>query len=102
MISSSDLPACPACGCRDVHPITKPKSIKELDAIPDIVKPGVTGVDTFYACRECGRDMTDAWKDIQPAPEPAPVIGPPDPKPLESIPVEAHRLGIAATNGSST
>lgn len=102
MISASDVPACPACGCRDVHPITKIRPLAELAAIPDIMKPGVKAVEVFYACRQCGRDVTDAWVDVQPAPEPKPVIGPPDPEPTESIAVEVHRLGIAATNGSST
>ncbi len=104
MISSSDVPACPACGCRDVHPITKMRPLAELAAIPDIMKPGVKAVEVFYACRQCGRDVTDAWVDIQPAPEPASVIGPPDPDPVppESIADIAARLGIAATNGSST
>jgi ribosomal protein L37AE/L43A len=66
MISASDVPACPACGCRDVHPISR------------------VGSGTFYACRQCGRDVTDAWVDVQPAPPPAPVIGPPDPEPTGS------------------
>lgn len=110
MISASDVPACPACGAREVHPITKIKPRKKVvesftaalvaeDPI-DTFRQGAT--ETFYACRQCGRDVTDAWKDIQPAPPPAPVIGPPDPEPTEPIAVQAHRLGIAATNGSSS
>ena len=102
MISASDVPACPACACRDVHPITKMRPLAELAEIPDIMKPGVRAVALFYACRQCGRDVTDAWVDVQPAPTPAPVIGPPDPEPPETIAAEAHRLGIAATTRSST
>lgn len=61
MFSSADLPACPACGSREVH--------------------GVRGSDnrTVYACRQCGRDQTDAWESVQPhkKPEPKPLIGSP-------------------------
>lgn len=83
MISSSDVPACPACGSREVHPVRQ------------------TDGATLYACRQCGRDVTDAWAAIQPAPEPKPVIGEPSPDvPVESeetIFQAAIRLGIAAT-----
>jgi len=60
MISATDVPACPACGSREVHP--------------------VQGRDdrTLYACRQCGRDNTDAWRNIQPPRNPKAVIGPPD------------------------
>jgi len=93
MISSSDVPACPACGSREVHPVTQADG------------------PTLYACRRCGRDQTDAWASIQPKPEPAPVIGDtvphgtPEPDPSksseavdqETIFEAAIRLGIAAT-----
>ncbi len=105
MISASDVPACPACGSREVHPITKPKPKSIIEGLVEAIAGDPdepVEFDTFYACRQCGRDVTDAWVDIQPAPEPAPVIGPPDPEPTESIAVQAHRLGIAATNGSSS
>jgi DNA-directed RNA polymerase subunit RPC12/RpoP len=60
MISATDVPACPACGSREVHP--------------------VRGRDdrTLYACRQCGRDNSDAWRDVQPPRDPKPVIGAPD------------------------
>jgi len=80
MFSSADLPSCPACGSREVH--------------------GVRGSDdrTVYACRQCGRDQTDAWESVQPhkKPEPKPVIGRP-PEDPETIRETAMRLGIAAT-----
>ena len=57
MMSSSDLPACPACGIRKVRAVHRPK---EHD------KPAAT----FYACAQCGSDRTDAWNLIQPAPPP--------------------------------
>lgn len=79
MFSSADLPACPACGSREVH--------------------GVRGQDdrTLYACRQCGRDQTEAWKAVQPhkAPEPAPVIGPQTPQ-KRARPPNPCRLGIGA------
>jgi len=55
MISATDVPACPACGTRAVHP--------------------VQGRDdrTLYACRQCGRDNTDAWRDIAPKPKGKPL-----------------------------
>lgn len=101
MISSSDVPACPACGSREVHPVTQ-----------------VDG-PTLYACRQCGRDQTEAWAAVQPAPPAVPVIGSPghenedideigqsdqlaqDP---ETIAEAAMRLGICAElkNGSET
>lgn len=52
-----DLPACPACGVREVRAVHRPK---EGDKPPG----------TFYACAQCGRDRTDAWVDIQPPPPP--------------------------------
>jgi DNA-directed RNA polymerase subunit RPC12/RpoP len=82
MISASDVPACPACGSREVHP--------------------VQGRDdrTLYACRQCGRDNTDAWRHVQPPKDPKPVIGAPDdfipPPDQETIREAAMRLGIAA------
>ncbi len=79
MISSSDLPACPACGSREVHP--------------------VKGRDdrTLYACRQCGRDNTDAWRNVQPPRNPKAVIGPPDPDHPDP-----GDLGIGATIKATT
>ncbi len=56
MMSSSDLPACPACGSRTVRSVRREKDDKPAA--------------TFYACAQCGRDRTDAWNEIQPAPPP--------------------------------
>ncbi len=74
MLSSSDLPACPACGSREVKTVQKlpDKTVAEgldeaLATDPD--KP--VDIITFYACAGCGRDRTDAWVEIQP---PKPVI----------------------------
>jgi len=80
MISSADVPSCPACGAREVHPVK------------------VLGSPTLYACRGCGRDQTDAWTPLQEEkkPEPKPVIGRP-PEDPETIREAAMRLGIAAT-----
>ena len=50
-MSSSDLPACPACGSREVRKVQDPP-------------------DTFYFCAQCGRDQTAAWEVIQPPPAP--------------------------------
>ncbi len=47
MMSSSDLPACPACGSREVRRVTDPPQ-------------------TFFKCAQCGRDRTAAWEAIQP------------------------------------
>ncbi len=83
MISATDVPACPACGSREVHP--------------------VRGRDdrTLYACRQCGRDNTDAWRDVQPPRDPKPVIGAPEeefvpPAAPETIQEAAMKLGICA------
>ncbi len=56
MMSSSDLPGCPACGSRKVRAVHKLK-----DGGGDEI------LDTFYACAQCGTDRTQAWKDVQPA-----------------------------------
>ena len=89
MISSSDVPACPACGSREVHPVTK--------RADDPVLAHTTSLQTFYACRQCGRDVTQAWEAIQPEkkPEPAPVLGAPPPD-KETIHEAAMKLGICA------
>ncbi len=78
MMSSSDLPACPACGSRRVHCVQDPPR-------------------TFYACMECGRDQTEAWAAVQPAlrPKPLPLVG--AKKPKTPIAKCAANLGIAAT-----
>ena len=67
MISASDVPACSACGCREVHPVIRVPTDLEADVI-------VTH-ETLYACRQCGRDVTDIWKAIQPAPPPVSLLG---------------------------
>lgn len=100
-MSSSDLPACPACGSRRVHAICKPKPKPEtsgerlLEAAFD--EMGLK-MQTFYACAQCGRDQTDAWKAVQPErrPEPAPLL-PPDPLPPDPVDPDPTALGIAAT-----
>lgn len=83
MISASDVPACPACGSREVHPVVQADG------------------PTLYACRQCGRDQTQAWEAVQPGdrPEPEPVIAdtfvpPPD---QETIRDACLRLGVGAT-----
>ncbi len=98
MISSSDVPACSACGSREVHPVTK--------RAEDPVLAHTTSLQTFYACRQCGRDVTQAWEAIQPAPPVVPVIGEPDPfvppADKETIREAAMRLGVAATMKGQT
>lgn len=92
MISSSDVPACSACGSRAVHPVTQADG------------------RTLYACRQCGRDVTEAWEAVQPAPPVVPVIGEPEPfvppADKETIHEAAMRLGIGAgqtlENGSES
>lgn len=92
MISSSDVPACPACGSRKVHPVQ-----------------GRDG-ETLFACQQCGRDNTEAWKSIQPAPPVKPLIGSPghanedideigqsDQLSKETIFEAAMSLGVGAT-----
>lgn len=81
MISSSDVPACPACGSREVHPVQKVPDaagalMNALEA-EDPVEAFKNKIQTFYACRQCGRDQTDAWAAVQPEkrPEPGPLIG---------------------------
>ena len=93
MISSSDVPACPACGSREVHPVNQADG------------------PTLYACRQCGRDQTEAWEAIQPKPPAVPLIGSPGhanedideigqsdqlAQKDETIVAAAHRLGICA------
>ena len=74
MMSSADLPACPACGSREVH------AIRDEDR-------------TLYACRQCGRDRTEAWAAIQPRPHPVKIIAD---RILPDLP-DPRRLGIGAT-----
>lgn len=54
MLSSSDLPACPACGSRTVRPVHK-----QAEGDGAILA-------TFYACAQCGSDRTQAWTAVQP------------------------------------
>lgn len=62
-------------------------------------------LEMFYACRGCGRDQTDAWRDIQPKPKMKPLtpaaaaahfdrVNAPD---KETIREAAMRLGVGAT-----
>ena len=75
MMSSSDLPACPACGIRTVRSVRRPvadrREAHSRDAPirhPDEV---ITAqIMTFYACSQCGKDRTEAWEAIQPPPPP--------------------------------
>ena len=78
MISATDVPPCPACGSREVHPV------KGRDD------------QTLYACRQCGRDNTDAWRDVQPPRKPKPIIGPPANKTQASLSPDPLVLGICA------
>lgn len=74
MLSSSDLPACSACGSREVKAVHELKPREELgevlvDALvaedpPEHFRQKATR--TFYACAGCGRDVTDAWAALQP------------------------------------
>ena len=99
-MSTSDLPACPACGCRRVHAVSKPKPKPKsggeqlLEAAFD--EMGLK-MQTFYACGQCGRDQTEAWKSVQPEkrPEAVPLIG--EQPPCEDIAKHPTQLGIAAT-----
>ena len=110
MLSSSDLPACPACGSREVKPVHELKPREELgetlvDAL--VAEDPVEhfrqkATRTFYACAGCGRDRTEAWAEIQP---PAPVIlgvdlaEPGSDRTVEVAkdPPDPNGLGIAAT-----
>lgn len=82
-MSSSDLPACPACGSIEVRAIQK---------LPEKAGAG-EALETFYACAGCGRDQTEAWRAVQPAKKPRPkrLIGP-APKPADPM-----KLGVGAT-----
>jgi len=97
MISSSDLPSCPACGCREVHAIRSLRPQSELDKIPPIEEQLKNTLRTFYACKNCGADRTDAYETVQleERPEPKKIIGPPGSR--DKVSLDAHNLGIAAT-----
>lgn len=82
MMSSSDLPACPACGSREVRAVHRPATDTQPAAI-------------FYGCAQCGKDRTDAWTEIQPPPPPEKGRKPPKPA-TKTIAQEAHELGILA------
>jgi DNA-directed RNA polymerase subunit RPC12/RpoP len=69
MISATDVPACPACGSREVHPVHKMPPRTRSETLLGEDPP----LETFYACRGCGRDQTDAWKDITPKPKMKPL-----------------------------
>jgi DNA-directed RNA polymerase subunit RPC12/RpoP len=102
MISATDVPACPACGSREVHPVHK-MAPTESEKLLGIDPP----LEVFYACRGCGRDQTDAWRDITPKPKMKPLtpasaaskfdeLNPP-PADKETIRDAAMRLGVGAT-----
>ena len=76
MISATDVPPCPACGSREVHPV------KGRDD------------QTLYACRQCGRDNTDAWRGITPKPKMKPLT--PAAAAAEFDRLNPHSLGIGA------
>ncbi len=96
MMSSSDLPACPACGARKVRAVQR---------MPEPGDPPGKTMTTLYGCAQCGRDRTDAWEAVQPPPLSASPIGTPghanedidEAGQSETIAQAAHRLGIAAT-----
>lgn len=96
MLSSSDLPSCPACGSREVHTIQSLRPQSELDAVPPIEEQLENSIRTFYSCRHCGRDRTDAMEAVpnEGRPGPEPIIGPPGSRDKSSP--DAHNLGIAA------
>ncbi len=86
MISATDVPACPACGSREVHPVKT--------RVDDDVFAHTTKLKTLFACRGCGRDNTAAWESIQPAPAAVPVIGPPDQVTTWPLPDPPDPLGL--------
>ena len=100
MFSSSDLPSCPACGCREVHaiPIFSTRIREPFPSIEEQLKNSTRTI--AYSCKRCGRDRTDSWEDVPPEekPEPKKIIGPPgfEKKIIPTIAEEAHSLGIAA------
>ena len=99
MISALDVPACPACGSREVHPVQTGERV-DCDVFAH-----TTRLKTFFACRGCGRDQTDAWAPLQNRLEPIEpgtlntVIGPPD---LLEDPPDPLDLGIGATIKATT
>ena len=69
MITSAlSLPACSACGSREVHVVHRPP-LPEKKIAQEALFPYPLGrqpLHTFFACRGCGRDVTDAWAPLQP------------------------------------
>lgn len=105
MLSSSDLPACSACGSREVKTVHRTPERSVIEKLADDIEAGETKLQTFYACAGCGRDVTDAWVAIQPAKLTDEEIGGTI-EALHQVVVvdkvldedeEAHSLGIAAT-----
>ena len=101
MISATDVPACPACGSREVHPVQKMSRRLPTEELLGEDPP----LEMFYACRGCGRDQTDAWQEVQPKPKMKPLtpgaaaahfdrVNAPD---KETIREAAMRLGVGAT-----
>ena len=100
MFSSSDLEPCPACGGSEFHAIRSHRPQSELAEVPPIEEQLQNTLRTFYACKNCGRDRTDAVEAVpnEGRPGPEPIIGPPGSreKNFPTIAEEAHTLGIAA------
>ena len=98
MFSSSDLPSCPACGCREVHavPIFSTRFRLPIPPIEEQLKNSSRTI--VYACKRCGADRTEAWNAVpeEEKPEPKKIIGPPGIE-KKIIFNEPHTLGIAAT-----
>lgn len=87
MMSSSDLPACPACGSRKVRAVHKFAGGGDGEILA-----------TFYACLQCGTDRTEAWKEVQPKPAPEKAFNQEaKERHVEQDLEEPHVLGIAAT-----
>lgn len=102
MFDSSDLDPCPACGGREFHAIRSLRPQSELAEVPPIEEQLQNTLRTFYACKNCGRDRTDAVEAVpnEGRPGPEPIIGPPGSREKISdkmtIAEETHALGIAA------
>ena len=88
MMSTSDLPACPACGARRVRSVLR---------YPQDGDPPGTAARTLYACAQCGSDRTDAWEAVQPPPAPEKAFDQEAKDRHADDNVEAHTLGIGAT-----
>ena len=94
MISATDVPACPACGSRQVHPVHKMATPNDSEKALGLDPP----LEVFYACRGCGRDQTDAWRDITPKPKAKPLTPAAAAKRFDELnpPPDPLTLGIGA------